>query len=190
MKKQSTVIIFISALLLLGVFFKPLWFIELEAPQYPEGITMYIHVDKITGNEESTLANINILNHYIGMQYIVPESIPELTCFPYVIGGLVFFVLLAAILKRKWLAFTWIIVLTLLCFLGIYDFYLWEYDYGHNLDPTAAIKVDGMSYQPPLFGEKWLLNFKAISYPHVGGIMLGIAVLLANSVWCIERKKK
>ena len=28
-------------------------------------------------------------------------------------------------------------------------FYLWEYDYGHNLNPNAAIVVPGMSYQPP-----------------------------------------
>ena len=189
MKKQSTVLIVISALFLLGVFFKPLWFIELEAPQYPEGITMYIHVDKITGNEENTLANVNILNHYIGMKYIVPESIPELTYFPYVIGGLVLFGLIAALSRKKWVAFTWIIVLSVLCFLGIYDFYLWEYDYGHNLDPEAPIIVEGMTYQPPLFGTKWLLNFKATSYPHIGGIMMGVSVLLANAVWFVQRKK-
>ena len=89
MKKQSTILIIISALLLLGVFFKPLWYIELEAPQYPEGIVMYIHVNKIDGADDNTIANVNILNHYIGMKYIVPESIPELTYFPYVIIGLI-----------------------------------------------------------------------------------------------------
>ena len=189
MKKQSTILIVISALLLLGVFFKPLWYIELEAPQYPEGIVMYIHVNKIDGADDNTIANVNILNHYIGMKYIVPESIPELTYFPYVIGGLVFFGLLAAAIRKKWFAFTWIVVLTALCMLGICDFYLWEYDYGHNLDPKAPIIVEGMTYQPPLFGTKWLLNFKATSYPHIGGIMLGISVLLANMVWFVQRKK-
>ncbi len=49
------------------------------------------------------------------------------------------------------------------------DFYLWEYDYGHNLDPTAAIKIPGMSYQPPLIGSKPLLNFNASSWPGPGG---------------------
>jgi copper chaperone NosL len=189
MKKSSVVLLVISAILTLGVFVKPLWFISLEAPQYPEGITMYLHVNKITGNEENTLDNINILNHYIGMKYIVPESIPELTYFPYIIIGLCITGVLAAFSRKKWLAYTWIISLTVLCILGIYVFWLWEYDNGHNLDPNAAIKVEGMTYQPPLFGEKWLLNFKATSYPHVGGILLGISVLLANAVWFVQRKK-
>ena len=189
MKKQSTILIIISALLLLGVFFKPLWYIELEAPQYPEGIVMYIHVNKIDGADDNTIANVNILNHYIGMKYIVPESIPELTYFPYVIIGLIVTGLVAGFSKKKALVYGWIVIFTLLCVVGIYDFYLWEYDYGHNLDPEAPIIVEGMTYQPPLFGTKWLLNFKATSYPHIGGIMMGISVFLANAVWFVQRKK-
>ncbi len=41
---------------------------------------------------------------------------------------------------------------------GLYDFYMWEYDYGHNLNPHAAIKIPGMAYQPPLIGSKMLLT--------------------------------
>lgn len=189
MKKSSKVLLIIASLLLLGVFFKPLWFISLEAPQYPEGIVMYIHINKIDGADENTIANVNILNHYIGMKYIVPESIPELTYFPYVIIGLVVTGLIAAFSGKKTLGYVWIILLTVACILGIYDFWLWEYDYGHNLDPNAAIKVEGMTYQPPLFGTKWLLNFKATAYPHAGGIMMGISVFLANLVWFVNRKK-
>ena len=126
MKKKSTVFIIIASLFLLGVFFKPLWYIELEAPQYPEGIIMYLHVNKIDGADENTIANINILNHYIGMKYIVPEEIPELTYFPYVVVGLVITGLAAALSRKKPLVFSWIILLTVLCALGIFDFYLWE----------------------------------------------------------------
>ena len=54
-----------------------------------------------------------------------------------------------------------------------------EYDYGHNLNPNAAIVVPGMSYQPPLFGFKQLLNFGAYSYPDIGGwIMFGVGIIL------------
>ncbi|MCU0650108.1 MAG: hypothetical protein MUF00_19120, partial [Gemmatimonadaceae bacterium] len=46
----------------------------------------------------------------------------------------------------------------------------WQYDYGHNLDvENAPIKVPGMTYQPPLFGTKKLLNFTATSWPAIGG---------------------
>ncbi|MDO4230304.1 MAG: hypothetical protein Q4C98_10850, partial [Capnocytophaga sp.] len=69
-------------------------------------------------------------------------------------------------------------------------FYLWEYDYGHNLDPTAAIKVPGMTYQPPLFGEKWLLNFLAKSYPELGTYAMAFALILALVAFYMARKRK
>jgi len=172
-------ILFISASLCLGfLFLFPLWKITLVAPQYFEGISMYIWINKITGDTESTLQNINILNHYVGMQYIEPDSIPELTYFPYIVLGMTLLGLIAAYINKPGLYLTWTILLVVLGGLGIYDFYLWEYDYGHNLSPTAPIKVPGMSYQPPLIGTKMLLNFKADSYPHWGSFFLGLAVML------------
>ena len=76
MKRISRILIVIAALLPLTLFLAPMWRITLEAPQYPKGISMYIWVNKITGDTPSTLQNINILNHYVGMKYIEPESIP------------------------------------------------------------------------------------------------------------------
>jgi copper chaperone NosL len=59
------------------------------------------------------------------------------------------------------------------------DFWRWEYNYGHNLDPNAAIIVPGMAYQPPLIGFKQLLNFGAYSIPDTGGwIFIGAGLLL------------
>jgi copper chaperone NosL len=63
--------------------------------------------------------------------------------------------------------------------LSMYDFWKWEYDYGHNLDDNAAIKVPGMAYQPPLIGFKQLLNFGAYSIPDTGGwIFIGAGFIL------------
>jgi hypothetical protein len=83
----------------------------------------------------------------------------------------------------------WLGLLVGLGSLAIYDFYLWEYDYGHNLSPTAPIKVPGMAYQPPLLGTKMLLNFKADSYPYWGGLFVGISVVL-SFISSIRKKKK
>lgn len=176
-----------AAVSLLVIYFQPLWYIALEAPQYPEGIEMYIWVNKITGQTENTLANINILNHYIGMQAITPESIPELKIFPYIgailiVLGLVVFWLN----KPKWL-YLYGFTLIVLSILGIFDFWLWEYDYGHNLNPNAPIRVEGMTYQPPLLGSKWLLNFKAVSFPHIGGMALGLSAFLL--FWAMVHQK-
>lgn len=190
-KSKGQLIFFISVALLAVLYFQPLWVIALEAPQYPGGIKMYIWINQITGEDEHTLANINILNHYIGMKYIVPESIPELKYFPKVIAGLLL-IGTGVTLSNRWkLMASFAGLLLILSALGIYDFYLWEYDYGHNLDPSAPIKVEGMAYQPPLIGVKWLLNFKAISFPHVGGMALTLANILAViGTWFAYKKAK
>jgi hypothetical protein len=63
---------------------------------------------------------------------------------------------------------------------GLADFYRWEFEYGHNLDPHAAIKVPGLAYQPPLIGPKKLLNFTAHSWPGAGGwIAMGVFAAVA-----------
>src|SRR5690606_27426502 len=151
-------ILMILALLSLGaVFFFPLWQILLDAAQFPGGLQLHIWINKISGTDKYILQNINILNHYIGMKPIYPDSIPELKLFPlitYIMLGLGLFILY---LNKAWGYFTWAGVLAVLGILGIYDFYLWLYDYGHNLDPNAPIKIEGMVYQPPLLGDKDLL---------------------------------
>lgn len=185
----------LAALTVIGVFFFPIWFIKLDAPQFPEGgLIMYIWVNKIQGYTEHTLDNINILNHYIGMRKIDPQSIPELKIIPVVLAVIIAFGLLAAILKKRWLMVAWVAAFMLAGAIGIYDFYTWLYDYGHNLDPHAPIKVPGMNYQPPLLGVKWLLNFRAVSLPYTGSLIAAISILLGMAAiaydYFLERKKK
>lgn len=179
----------LAVLLLIGLFLFPLWRIKLEAPQYPEGIEMYIWINKITGSEANTLNSINILNHYIGMKAISPESIPELKYFPIVNIVLLVLGFLVFLLNKKYFRLSWTIILIILAGLAVYDFYLWEYEYGHNLEPGAPIQIPGMVYQPPLLGTKWLLNFKAFSFPHVGGILLALSIVIAIIANWIEFRK-
>lgn len=183
-------ILFVAAVLCLGMLFVfPMWKITLIAPQYPKGVTMYIWIDKITGSEPGTLQNINILNHYVGMRPIEPESIPELKYFPMVVGVMMLLGLAVAFTGKRSLWIAWLALLFVLCAAGIYDFYLWEYDYGHNLSPEAPIKVPGMAYQPPLIGNKVLLNFLAKSWPWIGGWFVGLSFLLGlTAIWLAGKK--
>lgn len=189
MKPHSKKIMMIAALLPIAMFFTPIWRITLEAPQYPNGITMYIWINQITGDAPATLQNINILNHYVGMQYIVPESIPELKFFPYIVIGMIVLALIFTFVGNRKLYLTWGVLFVLLGVAGLYDFYLWEYDYGHTLDPKAPIKVPGMAYQPPVFGSKMLLNFNAISYPYWGGFFLGLSIALSVIAFFTSKEK-
>lgn len=172
------------------VFLFPLWEIKLDAAQFPGGLTMYIWINKIGGEDPHIIQNVNILNHYIGMQPIRPDSIPELKYFPMVVIGLMILGLAAVIVNRVWAYLSWFLLTSILGALGIYDFYLWLYDYGHNLDPKAPIKVEGMTYMPPLIGEKDLLNFQVTSYPDWGAVALGIAILFAFLAFLAKRKTR
>jgi copper chaperone NosL len=177
-KKLSKILMALAALALGTLFLFPMWRITLIAPQYPDGVTMYIWINQITGQDPGTLQNINILNHYVGMKYIEPDSIPELQYFQYIIMAMMALGLAAAAFGNSRIFLAWSILLIILGILGMYDFYLWEYDYGHNLSDTAPIKVEGQSYQPPLFGSKYLLNFLAESYPHTSGWFVGLSLIL------------
>lgn len=185
MKSTSKILICISALLMLSIYVLPLWRIVLEAPQYPEGLEMQIWLTGITGNVDQ----INGLNHYIGMKHIVVENFWEFKVLPYLYGAIVLIGFLVAWKGSIKLLWAWLGILLVFTIFGLVDFYLWEYDYGHNLDPTAAIKVEGMTYQPPLIGYKQLLNFLAGSFPDIGGILVGIGGLIAAGVLYIENKK-
>ncbi len=162
----------LAAVAVLGVFAFPLWRVTLEAPQYPEGIGMLIHVNGVTGVTEHDLDNINGLNHYIGMHRIEPDAIPELRYMPWIAATIALTGLLVAWRGARGLYIGWACAVLATLGAGVYDFWRWEYDYGHNLNPDAAIRIPGLTYQPPLFGSKQILNFVANSYPDIGGWML------------------
>ncbi len=182
MPRVTRWLIAVAAVAVLGVFVFPLWRVTLEAPQYPEGIGMLIHVDGVTGVKEHDLDNINGLNHYIGMARIEPESIPELRFMPWIAAVIVASGLLVAWRGSRGVYVGWASLVLTTFAAGVYDFWKWEYNYGHQLNPDAAIRIPGMSYQPPLFGSKTILNFVAHSYPDVGGWMLIFAGTLIGAI--------
>lgn len=190
MQKKSRILLLVSSILLGLTFLFPIWQINLEAPQYPEGIGLEIWVNKITGQKPNDLQNINGLNHYIGMKRIEPDDIAELKIMPFIIGFMILFGLISALIGKRFLVYTWIGLFVLLAIIGLYDFYMWEYDYGHNLNPHAAIKIPGMAYQPPLIGSKMLLNFNAISMPDISFYILVIIVAMAATALYIDKRKK
>lgn len=170
----------LAGLLLIPAVFLPLWRIDLIAPQYPEGLFMLIYANKLGGNVEI----INGLNHYIGMRELYADDFPEFTFLPFILGGFALAGIIVAVVNRHFWYKIYTFLFILFCALAMVDFYRWEYDYGHNLNPAAAIIVPGMSYQPPLIGVKQLLNFTAYSFPAVGGyLLITTALLLVAGIW-------
>lgn len=183
MSRSSRLWLAAAALSLALVYWLPLWHVGLKAPQYPEGLGMYIGVNRILGEKPQDLESINNLNHYIGMKRITPADIPELRFMPWLVAGLIGFGLLAALSGKRPLLYAWVGLFAAGALAGLADFYRWGYDYGHNLDPYAIIKIPGMTYQPPLLGSKQLLNFYATSWPAIGGWILiaalGVGIALS-----------
>lgn len=184
--KASRILLFLCGAALLVAIFVPLWAIYLTAPQYPEGLSMFLHPSKITGDVEI----INGLNHYIGMKHIKEEDFWEFKVLPYAFGFFALLCIAAAIINKKAMLYFTTVLFLLFGVAFMYDFWRWEYDYGHNLDPNAAIVVPGMSYQPPLIGFKQLLNFGAYSYPDIGGwILITVGIILSILAFLEFRKK-
>jgi copper chaperone NosL len=182
LKPISRVLIALVSILMVSAYFVPLWQILMWAPQYPEGLEMDIWINNITGDVKI----ISALNHYIGMKHIEVEMFPEFTYMIYIVAFLIAFGLLTALINKRIVLWVFVSLLVVTGIAALVDFWLWGYDYGHNLDPTAAIIVPGMSYQPPLIGTKQLLNFTAFSGPDIGGWIFLAAALLAIGVLGFE----
>jgi copper chaperone NosL len=185
MARSSRMLMGLGSMALALLYVTPLWHIGLTAPQYPEGLGFYIWVNRMTGEKPQDLNSINGLNHYIGMKEIVPGSFSELRYMPIAVGVLIGVGLLAAAWGHRKALYAWTAIFIAGALAGLADFWRWGYQYGHELNPRAAIKIEGMSYQPPLLGSKQLLNFHATSWPGVGG-WVAIVVLLTAAVLTVR----
>lgn len=187
LSRLSRTLVFVAGIILIAVLFVPIWQISLQAPQYPEGLLLEIHANGLKGNVEI----VNGLNHYIGMRPLRNEDFTEFRILPFCI---VFFALLmiiaASLNRRRWL-YTAFGLFVAFGIIAMVDFWKWEYDYGHHLNPDAPIVVPGMAYQPPLIGFKQLLNFGAWSVPGTGGwIFIGSGLLLATALFLEIRSSR
>ncbi|SHF76760.1 hypothetical protein SAMN05444483_102314 [Salegentibacter echinorum] len=196
--KKSGVLMIIGSALLLGLFIFPLWNIELEAPQYPDPLGMNIFIGGIQGEEEFDIQNIDGINHYIGMKKIPkPVEMWEFQTFPLVIGGMAALGILLGVLgffkiiSPNWFL-AWLILMSVLGILGMYDFNSWLLEYGTDLDPKAIMKLtdaegNPLNYKPPLFGSQKILNFTAHSYPETGAYLMFAGMLLTLVAWITGR---
>ncbi len=168
-------LIWLAALVLVPVFFLPvlpIWVMKLWAPQYREGLTLTIFANTIRGD----LQSINILNHYVGMHAISADDFSEFHYLPQALTLFGALALVAALLNRRWIAILGWLVFTGFAIVMFGDYARWLYHYGHDLDPRAPIKLP--LFTPPFIGLKHMANFRVLSVPGPGTLMLGLAWLL------------
>ena len=184
---KSRVVIVVAVVALLPTLFFPLWNMSFYSNQYTDGLFLHIYSYQLEGGKtpnRDDLREINSLNHYIGMRPLLESDFSEFTWLPLVIGFLMILALRAAVIgKMSNLVDVFVIFLYFGAF-SLWSFYHKLYTYGHNLDPTAAIKVQ--PFTPPIFGSKQVGNFMVNSFPGLGSyafvafaILLGLAILLS-----------
>ncbi|MDR2737304.1 MAG: hypothetical protein LBB49_07040 [Gracilibacteraceae bacterium] len=177
-------IFYLLAAVLLGLsLLFPWWTLRLEAPQYPEGLSMSVYAYKLAGgkipsdpDDVDDIYRLNILNHYIGMMEIDEGTFTELTVMPWVVGALALLVAAAALVRRNWLAIVAFLTLGAGGVVGMNRMFHWLNTFGSDLDPKAAIKID--PFVPPVMGQNTLANFKTWSSFGLGGYLVGVAVVL------------
>jgi len=170
------ILLVLAFALLLPTYLAPLYNLTMFAPQYQDGLRLHIYSYRLVGgNGGQDVKEINLLNHYIGMKDLAAEDFTEFKWLPFVIGifGLLF--LRAAVMGKM----THLVdVLVLYVYFGAFALWSFAYKmywYGHNLAPTAAVRVD--PFTPPLFGYKKLANFEVYSYPAAGSYALAAVAL-------------
>jgi hypothetical protein len=187
---QSRILAVIAALLLIPALFTPIWHLNFWAQQYPEGLELFIYPGKMVGgNGGNDLTEINVLNHYIGMAELREEDFNEFKWIPLVIGLMIVLTLRAAVMGL--LSSLIDIIVFTLYFAGfaMWRFWYMLYNYGHNLDPRAAVKVD--PFTPPVFGTKMVGQFTVGSYPAAGVFLfLLFGLLLIAGIYLTFKLKK
>jgi hypothetical protein len=163
---------------------QPLWRISMKAPQYPKGLHMDIYAHKVEGGHGGRdVAEINTLNHYIGMKKIDRAELKDLDWIPFALGFLVIFALRCAVIGnvRALLDLTVMTGYVSLFAMGRFVYKL--YVFGHELDPEAPLKVE--PFTPAIFGTKRIANFETTSAPQLGSVLIGVFVagLVAVTVW-------
>lgn len=176
---DSRVYILVAIVCLILTYAFPLYRMTLKSNFYPEGLVLDIYSYKLdSGNNNTDLREINVLNHYIGMKEIKEEDFPEFVWLPIAIGIVTVIALLALLLKRfsKPILYFDTALLISIGLIGFYRFYKWLYHFGHDLDPRAAIKVEG--FTPPLIGFKQIANFGVYNMPQLGVVFMILAAML------------
>jgi hypothetical protein len=159
-------LLMIARIMLLVSLFVPFWHMELVAPQYPENLHLIAYVNHLTGD----VAEIDSLNHYIGMRPLGEAAQIERSIGVYVMIGFVFLLELASWIHSRWAV---LLVLPVLLFPAVFlvDLHLWMSHFGMNLDPDAPLSNAVEPFVPPVLGTGMVGQFKTVASPGLGLIL-------------------
>ena len=169
-------LLLVAVLLLVPTYLSPLWNLTMYAPQYQSGLRLDIYSYKLEGgNKGQDIKEINILNHYIGMRDLAAEDFTEFKWLPFVVGAVGLLILRAVVFGTVGHVLDVTVLFAYFSLFSLWSFAYKLWSYGHELAPTAAVKVQ--PFMPPVLGGQQIANFEIYSYPALGSYALGGAAL-------------
>jgi copper chaperone NosL len=181
-----TLFFVVAALLLVISILQPYWHLTLHAPQYPKGLVVTAYVNHLTGD----VAEIDGLNHYIGMRPLNEAAIFERTISIYGIVVLALLILAAVYVHNRWAALLALPAL-LMPVIFLADLQYWLANFGQNLDPTAPLSSSIKPFVPPVLGEGKIAQFRTVAEPGVGlWLAIAASVVILVGLWFHRRAYK
>lgn len=168
-----TLIFMIARVLLLVSIFFPYWHMELEAPQYPDGLFLTAYVNHLTGD----VREIDGLNHYIGMRPLGEAAAFERAASVWMIIAMFLLVEGAAFIHSRWAVLLAVPAITF-PFGFVADLYVWMRTFGLNLNPEAPLSASVKPFVPTVIGEGGIGQFKTYAELGTGYWLAGACAVL------------
>ncbi|MCA9986222.1 MAG: hypothetical protein KDE59_18065 [Anaerolineales bacterium] len=167
--RVPTLLFLAAAALLLVSTLLPYWEMTLHAPQYPKGLHLTAYANRLTGD----IAEIDGLNHYIGMRPLDEAAQFEKSVSIFGIAALALLLGAAVFIHTRW-----VVLLTLPAILMppifLIDLQWWLWKFGTNLDPAAPLSSAIKPFVPSVLGNGKIAQFETVATPGVG---LWLAIL-------------
>lgn len=96
-KSMALILTVIAIGMFVAATFFPLWKVNLIAHNYPQGLKMIAYGTTMDGD----LYELNIINHYVGMQHIKPDDIKIMGLFYYAVGGCILMMIVGLFLSKN-----------------------------------------------------------------------------------------
>lgn len=168
-----------AALVLIVSMLLPYWILRLEAPQFPDGLTVRAYVNRLEGDVEI----LEGLNHYVGLPSFDHGAVLERSVSVIAIVVLAGLLLAGLFIHSRWVV---IFALPALLFPAAFvaDLQFWLWKYGHSLDPKAPLANAVGEFTPPIFGPAKIAQFRTLALPGPGLVLaVGASVLVAVGLW-------
>ena len=169
-----TLLLTLSAFCILVSIFLPYWNMEMQAPQYPDGLNVQLYVNKLSGDVEE----LDVLNHYIGMKSLEQGGTLERALSIYALITIALITIAAIFVHNRWVLI-WVLPILLYPLIFVVDLFYWLNLFGQNLDPSAPLSSSVDPFTPPIFGSEAVANFLVVTRFAIGFYIACLAVVLA-----------